>query len=147
MSTSRSPALRKRTLLAGLLAASAIVLSLLNLASEKAQQRREMSSDRSDAVAAMDAAVDSLLQEFHVDPRSVRTRQIRIEGNDAIRQERHVHVSPDFVSLEFNRTLGRVMERYGAHVIATERSREGKVLLHILYRGTIVRTLVLTYEP
>ena len=100
-----------------------------------------------DAVAAIDVAVDSLLQQFRVDPRTVRTRPIRIEGNDVIRQERHVSVPPDFVSLEFNRTLGRVMERYGAHVIATERSREGKVLLHILSRGTIVRTLVLTYEP
>jgi hypothetical protein len=148
MSAPDSQGVRGRFLLAGLLAASAVLLLLLNLASEKSNQRRRATADRSGAVVtSIDGVVDSLLEEFHVDPRTVRSRPIRSQGKEQIREELHVTVPPGFVSLEFNRTLGRVMEQYGVHVIATERSHEGKVLLHIMFRGVIVRTLVLTSEP
>ena len=147
MSTLLPPGIRGRVLLAGLLAASAALLLLLNIASDRIDERRRDPSNPSGGVAAsIDAVVDSLLSEFHVHPRTVQSRPIHSAGKGPIRVERHVTVPPEFISLEFNRTLGRILEQYGAHVIATERSREGKVMLHIMFRGEIIRTLVLTTE-
>jgi hypothetical protein len=131
---------RKRLIV--LLASAAALLVLLNLAASRVEERTMHAPPPDARLSVIRMTVDSLLRERHIDPRTIRSRVITTSGQEKTRIERSVTVPPAFVSLEFNKALNQAIRPLNARVVASERPREGKILMHILLDGTVVQTVI-----
>jgi hypothetical protein len=58
-----------------------------------------------------------------------------------------VLVPPEFDSIEFNHTLARRMAPAGAKVVATERSKEATVTMHVVVHGATIYSLSMVTDP
>jgi hypothetical protein len=87
------------------------------------------------------AAIDTTLSRFGIDRESVHTWRVQVPGMKSGRVESRVIVPPAFASLAFNHELNNHLAQYGAHVVATERSREQSVTMHIVKDGVTVRSM------
>ncbi len=137
---------RARKLLIALLASAAALLVLLNLATSRIEERKARTPPPDRRLAIIQMTVDSLLRERHVDPRSIRTRVVQTSDQSKTRVERSVTVPPGFVSLEFNKALNRAVTPLNARVVASERPREGRILMHILLDGSVVQTVIFNFD-
>ena len=132
-----------RLALAAALAAGALVLSLARTAAPRVPP----------AVPAGDAAgreagaaVDSLLGRFGVGRETIRTRGAKAGGEPTGRIEERIPVPPGFRSLEFNHALARRLAPLGMSVVATERSKDDAVTMHIVRGGVTIRSLAFTQD-
>lgn len=145
----------RRVVLAWLLASCALVLVLLNIASEKIAQRSgrgrstatQVVSEKDETVAAINSAVDSLLTRYQVDRRAVKSWYVQTPDKKNIRLERRVIVSADFLSMNFNLDLNRMVSAYGASAMATERTKESTVMVHIIRDNMIVQSITFLMQP
>lgn len=96
---------------------------------------------------AVDDAVNALLAQQGVTPGMVRTWHVTSPRRQEFRIEQRVRVSPDFISIEFNRALGAVLAPYGITVSATERTRERTVTMHLVLQGAVIRTITFVMDP
>ena len=85
--------------------------------------------------------VDSLFRRYGIERQTVRTWQVKVRGSDFSRIEQRITVQPEFVALNFNRDLSKEVAVFGAHVVATERTAENVVTLHVVAGGTTYRSL------
>ena len=146
---------RRRLLFAGLLAACVVVLILLNIASEKISRRSgqgrstvvKVASPDEAAIAGISSAVDSLFVRYQIDRRSVKSWYVQTPDKQNIRMERRVVVPADFITMNFNLDLNRMVEPYGARVIATERTKESTVMMHIIKNKFIVQSITFLIQP
>jgi hypothetical protein len=131
-----------------LLAAAAIGLGLLHLSAGNARVPymglREVPASTNEAV---EHAVSALLAGNGVEPRRVRTWRVGSPRHQEFRIEQLVRVSPDFVSIEFNRALSAALAPHDIRVSATERTRERTVTMHLVFGGAVIRTLTFIMDP
>ena len=145
----------RRVVLAGLLASCALVLVLLNIASEKIAQRSghgrstatQIISEKDETNAAFNDAVDSLFTRYQVDRRAVKSWYVQTPDKKNIRLERRVMVPADFLSMNFNLDLNRMVSAYGARAMATERTKESTVMVHIIKDKMIVQSITFLMQP
>ena len=148
------PRIRIRVMLAILLASCAVVLVLLNVATEKIGQRSgrgrstvvHTASSEDAALASINSVVDTLLARFQIDRRSVKSWYVQTPDKRNIRLERRVIVPPDFVSMKFNLDLNRMVSAYGARAVATERTKESTVTMHIIRAKMIVQSIAFVMQ-
>jgi len=128
----------KRAVLAALLGACALLLSLAPLAGRRTPAR---GAGEGEASAAASAAVDSLLPRFGAGGSTVRSWKAMAAGAPTGRIEERITVPASFRSLEFNHALARRLAPLGMSLVATEHARENSVTMHIVRRGFTIRTL------
>ncbi len=145
----------RRVVLAWLLASCALVLVLLNIASDKIAQRSgrgratstQAVSEKDEITAAINDAVDSLFTHYQIDRRSVKSWYVQAPEKRNIRLERRVIVPPDFLSMNFNLDLNRMVSVYGARAMATERTKESSVMVHIIRNNMVVQSITFLMQP
>ena len=93
------------------------------------------------ADGAVTAAIDSLCPLFGIDKSLARTWKATAAGIPTGRIEEKIPVPPSFRSLEFNHALALRIAPFGAGIVATERSKENSVTMHVVCGGTTIRSL------
>lgn len=96
---------------------------------------------------AVEAAVDTLLQRYDIQSKWVRSWQVLTPDGRFIRHERRVLVPPEFPTLSFNHDLHRAVSALGANAVATERTKQGIVTVHVRKGRTIVMSISLVTDP
>lgn len=134
-----------RPLRVRLIVASALALvSILLTGAEYVAPRARASGtarDKGAADLAVAAAVETLFARYAMDRGSVKSWQPRAAGRPMGRIEQRVVVGPDFLSLKFNHELNGMLAASGAHVVATEKSRDNIVTMHIVRDGSTMRSI------
>ncbi len=135
-----APPLRKRLVIASGLALCAIVLTAAGLVT-RGNVPAGTPGGRRGAEAGIAAAIDSLCPLYSIDARLIRSWKATAAGEPTGRIEEKIPVDPGFRSLEFNHALAARIAPFGAFVVATERSKENSVTMHIVCGGTTIRSL------
>ncbi len=135
-----SAALRSRLLIASGLALCALALTAAGKIAG-GTSRAETPAARRSAEAGIARAIDSLCPLYGIDRGLIRTWKATAAGEPTGRIEEKIPVGPGFRSLEFNHALSSGIAPFGAGVVATERSKENSVTMHIVCGGVTVRSL------
>ena len=144
-----------RTLAAGLsrkaaFAATLGAISLLLFVGERFVGPRDEQSLAAVPVgdaAGIQGVIDTLLQRYGVDRAVVKTWRVTTPEKVPVRIEQKIPVRSDFLSLVFNHDLNRRLAPYGAHVIATERTKENTITMHIVRGGMTIRSMAFVLQP
>jgi hypothetical protein len=135
---------RSRLLLAGGLAAAAVVLGLALLLRPQPSHSPPPAPAEAEAI---DRAVREELAAHRIPAGTVRTRRVKTPAAGFERVERRVTVPGDFVTVEFNRELNERVGPHGGRSFATERTKENTVSVHVLTGGTVVQTVLFQLDP
>lgn len=138
--TSIPPSLRTRLRIASGLALSALLLTAAELAGGGSTPGETPGARRA-ADEAVIAAIDSLCPLYGIDVSRARTWKATAAGVPTGRIEEKIPVPPGFRSLEFNHALAVRIAPFGAGIVATERSKENSVTMHVVRGGTTIRSL------
>ena len=96
-----------------------------------------------EAIARLDAGIDTVLSRFGMGPGAVKKRVIELPGGLFTRTERRAEV-PDSVALvSVNAALNAMAGLHGARAVASEEPKFRTVTVHIELGGTVVHTIVL----
>ena len=136
-----SSPLRSRLVIASGLALCAILLTVAGPITAGMGLRPETPAARKAAEAGIAAAIDSLCHLYAIDARLVRSWNATAAGEPTGRIEEKIPVDPGFRSLEFNHALAARIAPFGAGVVATERSKENSVTMHVVRGGATIRSL------
>jgi len=130
-----SPAIRWRLVAAILLGICAIALGTAQLMEgpDTRTQRWVRPTD-----ARISAILDSLYGRFDIDRSTIRSLTAKAAGVSTGRREQRVYVGKGFDAIEFNVALGRALSETGAHVVASEQSRDAAVTMHIVSSGSTI---------
>ena len=96
---------------------------------------------------AVHDVIDSLFARYRIDRGSIKTWRVQTPDRKFARVEQRVPVPPDFISVKFNHDLNQRLAEHGARVIATERTKENLVTMHILQDNVIVRSISFVVTP
>ncbi|MFN0159469.1 MAG: hypothetical protein ACKVRP_15515 [Bacteroidota bacterium] len=130
---------RTKLILAAALAVVAAVLFLLDATLPASiDQRAEIVRGQ---LPDINTAVDTLLARHGIGRERVKTWQVQTPDKKFIRVERRVYVPPEFVSVKFNHDLNRMMRDFGALAVATERTKENTVTMHIKKDERIIESI------
>ena len=143
MEVRQNSGLPVRQLLAGVLAAAVVTLSILYLSRLGTDRHTALPPDTHE----IDGAIDDLLESHGILPQWVRTWRVKVPGTSFSRVERRVWVRPEFAVLAFNHELHQRLSPYGARVVGLERTAQGTVTLHVLQHERVVESLSLVPKP
>jgi hypothetical protein len=135
-----SGALRRRLIIASGLALCALALTAAGKFAG-GNSRQDTPAGRRTAEAGIARAIDSLCSLYGIDRGLIRTWKATAAGEPTGRIEEKIPVGAGFRSLEFNHALSSGIAPFGAGVVATERSKENSVTMHIVCGGVTVRSL------
>jgi hypothetical protein len=107
----------------------------------------EQPADRRKAEAEIARAVDTVLARHGVTPKERHRWAPQVGGTAAPRIAERVQVAPNFPSVGFNKELSDRVRPFGAHVVATERTRESTVTYHIVRGGVTLRSVMCAVTP
>ena len=125
-----------------MLVVSALVLFMANRVTEKIEQKSSLREVQlRPLLQQVNEVVDTLLDRFQVDRKWVTSWNVFTRDKRFIRQERRVYVPSKFVSLDFNHDLARGLSPYGVRVIASERTREMSVSMHMIHEGMVIESI------
>lgn len=137
-----SNALRLRVVVAVMLAACSVVLLMANRVAEKVERKSVLrETEVRPLLQEINHIIDTLLDRYRVNPKWVASWGVFSRDRRFIREERRVYVPPRFISLDFNHDLSRELAKYDARVVATERTKELSVSMHIILKGMIVESI------
>lgn len=133
---SRSPV---RVAVVAALAITGVVLFLLGQCSVEtpAEREEEIKGD----LRSVNAVVDTVLARHGIGKPQVRSWQVQTPDRKFIRIERRVTVHPEFVAVQFNHDLNEELSGTGTRVVATERTKENTVTMHIKQGPTIIESI------
>ena len=115
------------------------VLLIVLLISNRSANR----ADTSMAVApSVEVVIQKLLLRFQIDDKSIRTRKVPSGDGKFVRIERRITVAPEFNAMSFNHELNNAVASLGATAIATEKSEDKTVTVHVKKNGVIVESIV-----
>ena len=135
-----SAPLRRRLVIASGLALCALALTAAGRITA-GNSRAESPGARRAAEGVIVRTVDSLFTLYGIDRAQIRTWKATAAGEPTGRIEEKIPVGAGFRSLEFNHALACGIAPFGAGVVATERSKENSVTMHIVCGGVTVRSL------
>ncbi len=126
------------------LAVLAVVLAIaVPLIALMISNRSANPAETSMAVApGVEVVIQKLLLRFQVDNKSIRTRKVPSGDGKFVRIERRVTVAPDFNAMSFNHELNNAVASLGASAIATEKSADKTVTVHVKKNGVIVESII-----
>ena len=136
-----SSPLRRRLVIAAGLALCAILLTAAGPIMGGRGPRPETPGARKAAEAGIARAIDSLCRVYAIDARLARSWSATAAGEPTGRIEEKIPVDHGFRSLEFNHALAAGIAPFGAGVVATERSKENSVTMHVVRGGATIRSL------
>jgi hypothetical protein len=140
--------LRRRLVIAGILALAGIALSVADrLVPATARAAVNDFASAHGGSKEINAEADALLGQYKIDPKGITTWKVMTPDKKFLRLEQRAVVPHDFATVEFNHKLNQRILPYGAHVAATERSKENVVTMHILNQGVIIRTISFAMRP
>ncbi len=90
----------------------------------------------------METVIDNLLVRYNVNTKTMRSRKVTGPDKKSVRLERRVFVTPEFNTLNFNHDLTEKLRESGMSVVATEKSEDRSVTMHIKKNDVIVESLV-----
>ncbi|MBI5473132.1 MAG: hypothetical protein HY961_12385 [Ignavibacteriae bacterium] len=90
----------------------------------------------------METIIENLLVHYNVDTKTMRTRKVTGADKESVRLERRVFVPPEFNTLNFNHDLSEKLLEMGLTVVATEKSADKSVTMHIKRDDVIVESVV-----
>ena len=93
------------------------------------------------------SVVDTLLARNGIAKTAVRIWHAKAAGEPIARIEERIQVGRSFLSLNFNHDLNAELAGLDAHVVATERSKENTVVMHLVHDGRTVRSLIFVEVP
>jgi hypothetical protein len=134
------PFLRKRLVLAGVLAACALVLTAAG-AGGGPSVLPETEPGIRQAETGIAAAIDSLLAQEGISGAEVKTWRATAAGKPTGRIEQRVTVGRSFLSISFNHALGLRVAPFGARVVGSEKTREQVVTMHIVRGRATIRSI------
>jgi hypothetical protein len=132
---------RRRLMIASGLALAALVLTVVGLVGPSAFRSAEPESARRAAESGIAASIDSLCPAFGIDAGRIRSWKATAAGAPTGRIEEKIPVPEGFRSLEFNHALALRISAFGAGVVATERTKENTVTMHVVRGGVTIRSL------
>jgi hypothetical protein len=91
--------------------------------------------------------VEKVLAERREETAGSRVWKVRFPGTSFTRTEQRVTVPREFDTIEFNHALGKRLAPLGVNVVATERSKEATVAMHVVAGGATVYSLSLVTDP
>ncbi|MBX2990306.1 MAG: hypothetical protein KF749_03950 [Bacteroidetes bacterium] len=98
------------------------------------------------SIPDLQTAVRQSLAGHNIDLKSVRIRRVGSNNGTFSRTEMRVAVPSTFSTLNFNYDLSRAVVPFGATVVATERSEDKSVTMHIKKDGVIHQSIVFTIK-
>ena len=134
---------RRKMIIAGTLACTAAMLFLVEVSGSNPDQRSDLYKVD---LAHINDVVDNLLRRHGIDRDRVKMWYVRTPEKKFLRVARRVEVTPKFVSVTFNRELNEELVLRGLRVVATERTRENSVTMHIKKGGTIIQSITFTQD-
>jgi len=137
-----SAALRVRVVIVLMLAVGGLVLFMANRVTETIEKRTVMQERRArPLLQEVNEIVDTLLDRHRINPRWVTSWNVSTRDRRFIRQERRVYVPPGFVSLDFNHDLSQLLAQHDTRVVASERTKEESVSMHVIHDGMIIESI------
>lgn len=91
--------------------------------------------------------LDSLFHRYGIEHRQVKTWRVRGPGGELTRVQDRITVPNEFVSVSFNHDLNLELTHIGARAVATERTKENTVTMHIKMDRRIVRSISFVLSP
>jgi hypothetical protein len=91
--------------------------------------------------------VEKALAERRAETAGSRVWKVRFTGTTFTRTEQRVTVPREFDTIEFNHSLGTRLAPLGAHVVATERTKEATVTIHVVAGGATLYSLSMVTDP
>jgi hypothetical protein len=120
----------------------ALVLFMANRVTEKISQKAEQKEIHArPLLAEINTVVDTLLNRYQIESNWVKSWSVFTPDKKFVREERRVYVPQRFIALDFNHDLSRALEHLGVRVVATERTRESSVSMHIVNDGMIIESI------
>ena len=89
----------------------------------------------------INTVIDSLLNRYQIDSKWIKSWSVLTQNRRFIREQKSIFVPPDFISLDFNHDLSRELARFDVHVVATERTKESTVSMHIVSNDMIIESI------
>ena len=126
-------------ILVGLLA---IISSGLFVVQRPGSSRQSVRPAIGHSIEGINAVIDTLFGRYGIRSTWVRTWRVQVPNREFKRIERRVYVPTDFISLTFNHDLNTMLSEFDAKAIATERSKENTVSMHIMQNGIVIQSLL-----
>ena len=125
-----------------MLVVCALVLLMANRVTEKIEQKSSLREVQlRPLLQQVNDVIDTLLDRYQVERKWVTSWNVFTRDRRFIREERRVYVPSRFVSLDFNHDLGRELATYGVRVIASERTKEMSVSMHVIHDGMVIESI------
>ncbi len=135
-------AVRWRVVAAGMLTVAALVLFMANRVTEKIEAISALKEVQArPLLSQIGKVVDTLFERYQIDTRWVKSWRVLTPDKKFIREERRVYVPPRFISLDFNHDLSRELAAHNVRVVATERTKESSVSMHIIKDGMVIESI------
>ena len=115
---------------------------MANRVTEKIEKKTALKAAQARPLLQLvNAAVDTLLDRDRIDEKWVKSWSVFTPTRKFIREERRIYVPPRFISVDFNHDLADMLSKYGVRVVATERTRESTVSMHVINDGMIIESI------
>lgn len=114
----------------------------LILSSEVCKDSKNSSEKYLQALPQIESAVAKLLSRYHIDAKSIKRRNVQSSDGTFTRIEKRISVESEFNSLNFNYDLNQAVSEFGATAIASEKSEDKSVTMHIKKDGVILQSVV-----
>lgn len=135
-------AVRWRLVAIGMLIAAAGVLFMADRVNEKIERRSAIrEAQNQPLLKEVNLIIDSLLGCYQIDPKWIKSWNVLTPDKKFIREEHSIFVPSDFISLDFNHDLSRELAKYDVQVVATERTKESTVSMHIISNKMVIESL------
>lgn len=131
---------KKKRVIASLLLVSCFISGYLLFAASGGE------SNRLHDLARADSLIQKKLSDFNISNRQVQITTTRIDSNFS-RKTYHIGLPYRFSKTQFHAELNRTFHDLAIETPAKVTFPERNVNIHLLYRGTVVRTLSLQTDP
>lgn len=137
-----SNAIRWRLVVVAMLAVGSLLLFMANRITEKIERKAAQKVTQArPLLASVNEVIDTLLERYRIERTWIKSWSVLTPSRKFIREERRVYVPPRFISLDFNHDLSRELAKYDLHVVATERTKESTVSMHIINDRMIIESI------
>jgi hypothetical protein len=123
-----------------MLGAGSLVLFMANRITGKIEEKAGAFRSRP-VLRTVNEVVDTLLERHRIDLSWMKSWSVFTPDRRFIREERRIQVPARFISLDFNHDLSRKLAQYDLAVVATERTKESAVVMHVIDRGMVIQSL------
>lgn len=131
---------KKKKVIAALLLISCFISGYLLIFSSSGGSKRLQN------IAQADSLIQQELDDFNIDEQQIRISTTQVDSNFS-RKTYHIGVPYEFSKTQFHAELNRRFHEYTVQTPAKVTFPEQNVDIHLLYRGTVIRTLSLQTDP